>query len=107
MAALTTAAYQKDWRDEGETGRVEDMCGAYRWRDWLGGAGARYQRWQRVTQSGERPDRAQLAAVEEVECDRGDAVDADAPDHVSLDVGVEGMSAFDVDDAGGGGFHLE
>ena len=83
MAALTTEAYQKDWREEGEKGRIDDMCGAFRWRDWLGGASARYQRWLGVTQSGERPGRAGLAAVEEAECDRGDAVDTGAPDHVS------------------------
>ena len=73
-AALATEAYQRDWRDDlGPKGELRNTCSAARWRNWLGDARVRYERWSGSTQGGTCAEADEVTAaggIEDVSDDR-------------------------------------
>ena len=97
MSALTTKAYQEDWRSSLSDKEVKpgDLCSAVRWQRWLSGASARYAAWAGASRNCSRVDVAGSAVDEAVDGEEmfagGDGDYADAGEGSAFG----GVSAFD------------
>ena len=102
MEALTSDAFERDWRtQDGKKRPVANDFGGERWQTWLDEARSRYERWRSVTRSGTVADSG--AACGDLLDSGGEGADDTRAGDSALELGLLREAA----GSGGGSFSSE